>query len=191
MTPEPSYSPVLQETVRHALAYLDALPRSPVGATATLEQLRARLGRPLPAGPADATAEIEQLVRDVEGGLLGNAMASMSGVASRYLRLGSARASSSTFTRAALSGAGISITLSGRDEVVATTSPVTGFWPTPTALTPALTALIAIGWSSMIEVSAEWPSAATVFTSSPLAVSVASMAGLKVASRAGCMDWQV
>lgn len=73
MSTDPRYSPVLQETVQHALAYLAGLPRSSVGATATLEQLRERLGRPLPAGPSDATTVIDQLVRDVEGGLTGNA----------------------------------------------------------------------------------------------------------------------
>lgn len=73
MSPDPRYSPVLQETVQHALAYLAGLPRSSVGATATLEQLRERLGRPLPAGPSDATSVIDQLVRNVEGGLTGNA----------------------------------------------------------------------------------------------------------------------
>lgn len=73
MNPDQGYGPLLQETLRHALDYLAALPRSSVGATATLEQLRARLGRPLPSGPTEATAVINQLVRDVEGGLLGNA----------------------------------------------------------------------------------------------------------------------
>lgn len=73
MKADPGYTPVLQETLRHALDYLAALPRSSVGATATLEQLRGRLSRPLPAGPHDATAVINQLVQDVEGGLLGNA----------------------------------------------------------------------------------------------------------------------
>ena len=73
MTPKPNYNPLLQETVKQALAYLEALPQAPVGATATLEQLRKRLGQPLPQGQSDPTKVIQQLVRDVEGGLTGNA----------------------------------------------------------------------------------------------------------------------
>jgi len=73
MKPDPRYQPVLQQSLAHALDYLSALPQSPVGATATLEQLRERLGRPLPAGPEDATAVIDRLVQDVQGGLTGNA----------------------------------------------------------------------------------------------------------------------
>lgn len=70
---DPAYTPVLQETLRHALGYLATLPQSSVAATATLEQLRERLGRPLPAGPCEATAVIHRLVQDVAGGLAGNA----------------------------------------------------------------------------------------------------------------------
>lgn len=73
MTADPRYSPVLQQTLQHALNYLSALPTAPVGATATLEQLRERLGRPLPMGPVEPAQVIDQLVRDVEGGLTGNA----------------------------------------------------------------------------------------------------------------------
>ena len=67
------YTPLLQQTVEHAVAYLDQLPAVSVGATATLEQLRTRLGRPLPDSPHDAAEVIRQLVKDVEGGLLGSA----------------------------------------------------------------------------------------------------------------------
>lgn len=73
MADDPRYTPVLQETLAHALAYLSSLPRAPVAATATLEQLRGRLDRPLPAGPRDARMVINELVRDVEGGLTGSA----------------------------------------------------------------------------------------------------------------------
>lgn len=73
MKADPVYGPVLEETVRHALAFLTSLPQSSVAATATLETLRERLGRPLPAGPRDPSVVIDQLVRDVEGGLTGNA----------------------------------------------------------------------------------------------------------------------
>jgi len=73
MPPASRYEPVLQRSLAHALAYLSSLPDGSVGSTATLAQLRACLGRPLPAGPQDAGAVVDQLVRDVEGGLLGNA----------------------------------------------------------------------------------------------------------------------
>lgn len=67
------YTPLLQQTVEHALTYLATLPDAAVGATVTLEQLRARLGRPLPSAPHDPTEVIRQLVNDVEGGMNGNA----------------------------------------------------------------------------------------------------------------------
>ena len=68
-----AYRPLLQQTAEHALAYLAGLPDAPVGATVTLEQLRIRLGRPLPASPQDPAGVIHQLVKDVEGGLNGSA----------------------------------------------------------------------------------------------------------------------
>jgi glutamate/tyrosine decarboxylase-like PLP-dependent enzyme len=64
---------VLSRTLEHALAYLDRLPEASAGATATLEQLRARLSAPLPASEQDPTETIEKLVASVEGGLAGNA----------------------------------------------------------------------------------------------------------------------
>ena len=73
MNPDSRYSPLLQQTVDHALAYLAALPQASVGATATLEQLRERLGRPLPPEPRDPAEVIRQLVGDVAGGLTGSA----------------------------------------------------------------------------------------------------------------------
>ena len=67
------YAPLLQQTANHALAYLANLPEASVGTTVTLEQLRERLGRPLPAISRDPAEVIRQLVRDVDGGLTGNA----------------------------------------------------------------------------------------------------------------------
>ena len=67
------YAPLLRQTTEHALAYLQALPDAPVGATATLEQLRERLGYPLPNSPQDPAKVIRQLVANVEGGLTGSA----------------------------------------------------------------------------------------------------------------------
>ena len=67
------HTPLLQQTTDHALAYLAGLPDASVGTTVTLEQLRTRLGRPLPATPHDPNEVIRQLVKDVDGGLTGNA----------------------------------------------------------------------------------------------------------------------
>lgn len=72
MNRDPRYTPLLQETVAHALAYLDGLPTASVSATLTLEQLRQRLGQPLPADESDPREVINQLVRNVEGGLTGS-----------------------------------------------------------------------------------------------------------------------
>lgn len=67
------YTPLLQETTEHALAYLNGLSTASVSASLTLEQLRQRFDRPLPDGAADPRLVISQLVRDVEGGLTGSA----------------------------------------------------------------------------------------------------------------------
>ena len=56
----------------HALAYLDQLDSASVSATATLEQLRARLSRPLADDGVDASRVIDDLVADVDGGLTGS-----------------------------------------------------------------------------------------------------------------------
>jgi glutamate/tyrosine decarboxylase-like PLP-dependent enzyme len=69
MKSESTYPQLLRQTLDHALAYLEALPEAPVAATTSLEELRARLGKPLPADPVDPLAIVDQLVRDVAGGL--------------------------------------------------------------------------------------------------------------------------
>ncbi|WP_300321818.1 pyridoxal-dependent decarboxylase [Accumulibacter sp.] len=69
MKSESAYPPLLRQTLDHALAYLEALPEAPVAATTSLEELRARLGKPLPAAPVDALVVVDQLVRDLAGGL--------------------------------------------------------------------------------------------------------------------------
>jgi len=66
------YSPVLDRTLKVALEYLDGLPERPVGATATLAELRQRLDRPLPPEASDPAEVVEQLARDVAGGLTGS-----------------------------------------------------------------------------------------------------------------------
>ena len=65
------YNALLEKTRDAAIRYLDALPDEPVGATASLDELRERLDRPVPVEPSSADAVIDQLVRDVEGGLHG------------------------------------------------------------------------------------------------------------------------
>ncbi|MGA3027636.1 MAG: pyridoxal-dependent decarboxylase [Bryobacteraceae bacterium] len=68
-----SQSAVLEATLRHALAWLEGLDQRPVHATAGLEALRRRLDRkPGEEGVAPERV-IADLVRDVEGGIFGNA----------------------------------------------------------------------------------------------------------------------
>ena len=67
------YSPVLDRTLELALEYLEALDERPVGATATLDELRQRLDRPLPSEGQPPLKAVEQLACDVAGGLTGSA----------------------------------------------------------------------------------------------------------------------
>ncbi len=64
---------VLERTVELALSYLQSLDAAPVAATASLAELRHRLGRTLPAEGVDPVTVVEELARDTEGGLLGSA----------------------------------------------------------------------------------------------------------------------
>jgi hypothetical protein len=63
----------LEVTLRHAQAYLAELGASPVGATADLETLRRRLGKPLAEHGVAPDAVIDELVADAAAGLLGSA----------------------------------------------------------------------------------------------------------------------
>jgi glutamate/tyrosine decarboxylase-like PLP-dependent enzyme len=63
---------VLKRAEEHAIAFLDGLPYRPVAATLGVDDLRRRIGRPLPAGPTDPLEVIDDLVRDVDGGLVGS-----------------------------------------------------------------------------------------------------------------------
>ncbi len=67
------YQPLLEQTLRHALAHLENLEQTAVAATATRDELRQRLARPLPPAGLPATQVIDELVADVAGGLLGSA----------------------------------------------------------------------------------------------------------------------
>ena len=63
---------VLTRAADHAFAWLDGLETRSVATTATLEEMRARLGRPLADRGVAATQVIDDLVADVEGGILGS-----------------------------------------------------------------------------------------------------------------------
>src|SRR5215469_1861034 len=54
----------LEQTLTHALTYLETLSQHPVGATATLAELRQRLNKPLPDAGMQAAQVIEELVDD-------------------------------------------------------------------------------------------------------------------------------
>jgi glutamate/tyrosine decarboxylase-like PLP-dependent enzyme len=51
--------------------WLRSLDKRPVAESATVDELRSRLGGPLPRGPADPLAVVEELARAVEPGLVG------------------------------------------------------------------------------------------------------------------------
>jgi glutamate/tyrosine decarboxylase-like PLP-dependent enzyme len=67
------YRTVLENTLAHALSYLESLDHAPVSATTSLTELRQRLDRPLVKDGVDATQVINELVTDVQGGVLGSA----------------------------------------------------------------------------------------------------------------------
>ncbi|HLZ58788.1 MAG TPA: aminotransferase class V-fold PLP-dependent enzyme [Ktedonosporobacter sp.] len=64
---------VLEQTLTHALIYLETLSQKPVGATTTLAELRQRLSKRLPDAGMQAAQVIDELVADVAGGILGSA----------------------------------------------------------------------------------------------------------------------
>lgn len=61
---------VLQRTLQHATAYLEQIDYRLIGTSASLADLRARLGREFPREGLPASQVIDDLVRDSEGGLL-------------------------------------------------------------------------------------------------------------------------
>ena len=73
MDSKPDCQQVLQRTLEYAQEYLLGLEHAPVGATATLAQLRARLDGPVPEHGADPCLVIDELVRDTADGLVGSA----------------------------------------------------------------------------------------------------------------------
>jgi glutamate/tyrosine decarboxylase-like PLP-dependent enzyme len=64
---------VLERAAELAREYVATLSTRPVGATASLEELRARFGGPLPDHGEDPVTVVEALARNAEGGLIGSA----------------------------------------------------------------------------------------------------------------------
>ncbi len=56
-------------TVAHAAGYIDTANARPIATTASIDELRARLAKPLPESSTDAERVIDELVRDTEGGI--------------------------------------------------------------------------------------------------------------------------
>ncbi len=63
---------MLEHALAHALAYLENLQDASVSATATLDELRMRLARPLTDNGVEAAQVIDEFVADVAGGVLGS-----------------------------------------------------------------------------------------------------------------------
>lgn len=57
-------------TAQIATDWLQSLDRRPVGESATVDELRSRLGGPLPGGPVDPLVVVEDLARAAEPGLV-------------------------------------------------------------------------------------------------------------------------
>ena len=75
MTTAPTETPeraALMRAAEHAFAWLDGLDSRSVATTATLEEMRARLGRPLADRGVAPVEVIDDLVADVDGGILGS-----------------------------------------------------------------------------------------------------------------------
>ncbi|UFZ07063.1 aminotransferase class V-fold PLP-dependent enzyme [Bradyrhizobium ontarionense] len=70
MTGRDEWTGTLQLALDHALDHLSGSDARPVGATASLDELRARLGRALTDEGVPPHDVIDELVRDVEGGIL-------------------------------------------------------------------------------------------------------------------------
>lgn len=71
VTDKAGFSPVLERALCHALQYLEGTTNRPVGASAELAHLRSRFDRTLPQAGAEPI-QIDELVRDSEGGIIGN-----------------------------------------------------------------------------------------------------------------------
>ena len=63
---------VFEAAAAHAAAYVQSVAERPIGATATVADLRTRLGGTLPQTPSDPVRVIDDLVLDVDGGIIGS-----------------------------------------------------------------------------------------------------------------------
>lgn len=63
-------SELFTRTAQIAVDWLQSLDKRPVGASAGVEELRARLGGELPSGPGDPLAVVEELARAADPGLV-------------------------------------------------------------------------------------------------------------------------
>lgn len=70
MRQQSPYRAALERAASHALVHLERLDSASVSATATKEQLRSRLSRPLADAGVDPVRVIDDLVADVAGGLI-------------------------------------------------------------------------------------------------------------------------
>jgi glutamate/tyrosine decarboxylase-like PLP-dependent enzyme len=70
---ESPYRKPLTAALSHALDFLGRFDTDPVGATATLEELRSRLSLSLPTAGADASMVLNELIADCTGGIVGSA----------------------------------------------------------------------------------------------------------------------
>jgi len=68
-----AFRPVLQQALRYALDHLENLDRAPVSPMATLDELRARLDRPVTDAGVEAATVINDLVADARDGIIGSA----------------------------------------------------------------------------------------------------------------------
>lgn len=68
-----AYGPALAAAHRLAVEYLESLEQRPVAATATLAELRQRLGKPLPDTGMPAERVVEELAADATDGMNGSA----------------------------------------------------------------------------------------------------------------------
>ena len=63
---------LLDIAVAHANRYIATVDARPIAATASLEELRARLVKPLPEASMPPEQVIDELVGDTAGGILGS-----------------------------------------------------------------------------------------------------------------------
>jgi glutamate/tyrosine decarboxylase-like PLP-dependent enzyme len=62
---------LLRTTAEHAADFLESLDDRPIEPKATVEELRAALGGPLPESPTDATQALEELIAAADPGVVG------------------------------------------------------------------------------------------------------------------------